>query len=467
MDHGTDTRCYRNRILRPVLLVAAFSIAGGTALALESGVHVLYGRDYLAEFNAKYLTEGTVLDSCKLCHGSYPLSYARNSFGLDFADAEIGNHTFNEILESADSDGDGFSNLREIYARSLPGSFLSTPPESGPALSFMPEDGEGNVSVNREVTISTDGSADIRFAVDPGTFTLTVADPDAVSAAVQATTCADGGVVLVQDVEYNASGTEARFKPVCDLAYATAYTAEIQRLSGGDPPVPGETTRWTFTTVAQTPDSDGDGVPDGEDDYPNDEKKATPPTARGTGKILVDACGNAGIALTDCPALAEAEGISDIYPQLNRRGKPFGFDFPDGLVRYTLTGLTPGATVEVAVSFPSGVPPGSRVYKVDADGFQEVLDAVVHGNRVLVTLTDGGSGDADGVANGVIVDPIGVAVPAAGAGSIEGSSTAPGSGGCSMAGSGGGPREVLGSFGLIVLAGLVLALMRRKTERGA
>lgn len=181
----------------------------------------------------------------------------------------------------------------------------------------------------------------------------------------------------------------------------------------------------------------------------------------------MDACGNAGIALAQCADLVRAEGISDMYPQFNRKGKPFGFEFPDGLVQYTLTGLTPGATVTVTVNFPSGVPHGSRVFKVDADGFRQVLDAVVDGDRVTVTVTDGGSGDADGVANGVIVDPIGVAVPAAGSGSIDLTGSASAGSGCSVALSGGAGKEAPGSLILIALAGGALALMRRKTKRGA
>ena len=101
----------------------------------------------------------------------------------------------------------------------------------------------------------------------------------------------------------------------------------------------------------------------------------------------------------------------------------------------------------------------------DSMGFQE-LPAAISGNRVTLTLTDGGAGDADFQANGVIVDPVGVAVPiAAGDGSVDMSTDAAG-GGCSVAGAGGGWMEAAGSYGLLFLVWFGLALRRRKPETG-
>ncbi|HZD54748.1 MAG TPA: choice-of-anchor U domain-containing protein, partial [Candidatus Aquicultoraceae bacterium] len=276
-----------------------------------------------------------------------------------------------------------------------------------PDVSLMPANGADNVYIGTVVTVSTDGSEDIRSVVDPGTFTLASTDPVAVSSVAEAGTCAGGAAVPVAEPAYNATFTEVSFTLLCTLASETTYSASIQRVPAGNPPVPGETISWTFTTSPWCPDSDGDGVDDCHDVPPDDNCKATPPSAKGTGKFLVDAYGNAGNGLMQCFALWQVEGIPDTFPQLNRKGKPFGADFPDGVVRYAVKGVAPGATVTVAVSFPSGVPPGSRVFKVDEDGFHPYLGAVVVGDRVVVTLTDGGDGDADGVADGVIVDPIG------------------------------------------------------------
>ncbi|MEJ5376033.1 MAG: hypothetical protein WHX93_05600 [bacterium] len=79
---------------------------------------------YLTQFNSKYNTSRTAVDSCSLCHTRTP---SVNTFGSDFANPSIGNHTFNAALEAKDSDGDGFSNLSEINARTFPGDPSSKP----------------------------------------------------------------------------------------------------------------------------------------------------------------------------------------------------------------------------------------------------------------------------------------------------------------------------------------------------
>jgi hypothetical protein len=128
--------------------------------------------------------------------------------------------------------------------------------------------------------------------------------------------------------------------------------------------------------------------------------------------------------------------------------------------------VAPGGTATVKITFPSGIPAGSKVYKVGPAGFQEFAGATIQGNTVTLTLTDGGAGDSDGVANGVIVDPVGVAAPvASGTGSID-LSSASGGGGCSVAvrtGSGGSYID-----GTLILAGLGLTVwgIRIRRRRG-
>ena len=87
--------------------------------------------NYLAQFNAKYGTTGTALDTCILCHG---LSGPPNDpYGSDFAASSKGNHSFNKTLEDLDSDGDGFTNIVEINARTFPGNKNSKPATSDTA----------------------------------------------------------------------------------------------------------------------------------------------------------------------------------------------------------------------------------------------------------------------------------------------------------------------------------------------
>jgi hypothetical protein len=547
MESEIDKRNYKNWILQAALVVLFLTFGGTGGLAYEW---------YLWDFNGTYGTDLTDLDTCKLCHPSYPLSHARNSFGSDYARDTLGNHTFNQALEDWDSDEDGFTNIQEIRALTFPGDPASKPPPgptldalsiSGPAsvnegetVSFeasaswsdgstttesadwtvspetfatisasgqltamevtsdqevtvsatfhgatstkavtilnvpgdvpplpsdsillKPEDGAVNVPVTAVVVASLNGPEDIAEIVNDNTFSLSVVGSERSTCMEKVDpNCIADGIVL-GTIDYNDSHTEATFTPLYKLANATAYTATVRPATGTQQPVLAEPVSSTFTTIAKTPDSDGDGVDDGEDDHPHDNRRATPPCVRGSGKFLVYAFGNAGIAL------AGAEGVSDMFPQFKRQGKPFGFSFPDGLVRYTLRGVNPGGSVEITITFPSGTPHGSKVFRVDGNGFREWTKAVVNGNSVTVTLTDGGEFDADGMVNGEIVDPIGVAVPDDAGGSVDVSSTVSAAGGCSVAGSGGGWEEAFGSFGLIALIWLGLALRRRKPGIGA
>ena len=149
-------------------------------------------------------------------------------------------------------------------------------------------------------------------------------------------------------------------------------------------------------------DSDGDGVPDGDDDNPADATIATPLTTTGTGKITVAASGGA--------FLTNVHTISDLA--VNQAGKPTGYEFPDGLVSFRVNGVATGGTTTVILTFPNSA--GSKYYTVDSNGFYEFTGAVVVGNTVTLTLTDNGSrdgGDSNGIANdGVIDEPGGVAV---------------------------------------------------------
>lgn len=75
----------------------------------------------LDNFTATYpSTAGTALDSCSTCHTSVP---ALNAYG---SAVRAGGMNFAGI-EGLDSDGDGFSNLQEIRALTLPGSSSSRP----------------------------------------------------------------------------------------------------------------------------------------------------------------------------------------------------------------------------------------------------------------------------------------------------------------------------------------------------
>ncbi len=95
---------------------------------------------------------------------------------------------------------------------------------------------------------------------------------------------------------------------------------------------------------------------------------------------------------------------------------PNGVSFPFGVVSLQLTGGQPGERATVEMTYPQALPANAQYYKYGktADNNQDhwyvYPNASISGNKVILTLTDGQTGDDDLQANGVIRDPGGVAV---------------------------------------------------------
>ncbi len=149
-------------------------------------------------------------------------------------------------------------------------------------------------------------------------------------------------------------------------------------------------------------DSDGDGIMDDQDLSPSDAAVATPSSATGTGLITIEAAGG---------ALANVQALTADDASLNQDNRPEGAQFPHGVVGFTVTGLAAGQGINVTLTFPQTLDSEAVYYKIGSNGFYEYDQAVISGNTVVLTLVDGGAGDADGLSNGVIVDPGAVTIP--------------------------------------------------------
>src|SRR5688572_22467211 len=81
--------------------------------------------EWNSQFNAKYGTSGSKLDSCNTCHqkGAGPSAETLNPYGADFGK---NNHDF-AVIEPNDSDGDGVTNIDEIKGGSFPGDPADKP----------------------------------------------------------------------------------------------------------------------------------------------------------------------------------------------------------------------------------------------------------------------------------------------------------------------------------------------------
>ena len=88
------------------------------------------------------------------------------------------------------------------------------------------------------------------------------------------------------------------------------------------------------------------------------------------------------------------------------------YDYPLGLTDLSITGCAPGASVDLRLQHAQALPAGALVRKFGLVGGQAqwYTHGSAAGDTVSASLTDGGAGDDDGAVNGVIRDPVGVAV---------------------------------------------------------
>jgi hypothetical protein len=128
-----------------------------------------------------------------------------------------------------------------------------------------------------------------------------------------------------------------------------------------------------------------------------------------------------------------------------------------GLVGFKLYLPDGVATTSVTLHFSKKVPQDAKLYKYNLDSGWQVYENAVfasNGKSVTLVLTDGGPGDEDGIVNGVIVDPSGVAYPDSTTSADDSLTTGATSGG-GGSGGGGGCFISTGADGLGLLGTIV------------
>lgn len=91
---------------------------------------------------------------------------------------------------------------------------------------------------------------------------------------------------------------------------------------------------------------------------------------------------------------------------------PANFDFPYGVFEFRAEECDVGATIEIVLQFPQALPSDTQHWKLINGTWVDWTDRVsIVGNKITFSITDGGEGDTDGEANGVIVDPSGPGTP--------------------------------------------------------
>ena len=166
---------------------------------------------------------------------------------------------------------------------------------------------------------------------------------------------------------------------------------------------------YTFTTAADVHvDVNANGVPDEfEPDLSDLDGDGQNDNDQPLMRVLKT---NAGEALLGLKAV---EGVSKInrFTQIDPAGI---IDLPRPVLPYGLMSLNVnldqiGGTARFELYLPENPDESARWYKYDPINGWYVFPVRIIAGKYLLEIVDGGFGDADGVANGTIVDPIGLA----------------------------------------------------------
>lgn len=113
---------------------------------------------------------------------------------------------------------------------------------------------------------------------------------------------------------------------------------------------------------------------------------------------------DSGCTFSPDPQFLDANSISPAAPN--------NLQFPLGVAAFTVIGCANGAQLDITLDYEETLPSNATVWKTDP--WRQLTTATLNTTMISYSIIDGGPNDADGVENGIIVDPVGVAVPSAG-----------------------------------------------------
>ncbi len=250
-----------------------------------------------------------------------------------------------------------------------------------------------------------------------------------------ATDIVDGAVTPINDAPAlfaNGSATIVTFSATDALGNTSTGSAMVTvtdpAATGNNAPAPSgngltiaQALALGFDPNAATVDADGDGIPDavevGDPANPYDQDGDGLIDAFETGANTLDASIAAGLPVASGTVNISSPGqvVSNVAFSPSGAGQPAGISFPFGVVSYN-TSVSVGASQAITLSFSNALPANLELYKVDNAGAYSLIPkgagvdqwVQINGNSIVLTLLDGGLFDLDRVANGMIVDPVGV-----------------------------------------------------------
>jgi len=301
---------------------------------------------------------------------------------------------------SGDLDGDGISNIDEYNLGTAPNHY------------------EGNLSPNPPVLLMPDNGAVV--GLTPRLETDQFDDPNANDShgktRWQISRTFDG--VVVFDVTTSNSLT-AIVIPSLILEEDTEYEWQVMFIDNHD-----SGSNWSdvgyFTTEFNGLDSNANGIRDDQETDPTldmDEDGIPDIQQDDIKNVIVEGGSNQiGISIRDAAGVQtiealESEGLADLQSYASSVGQPA--NLPYGLISFRLLVDQPGAEVVITLHLSDPAPAGSTWLKFDPVeevwyDYSAYTAFSADRKKSYLTLQDGGFGDADGIANGIIVDPLGL-----------------------------------------------------------
>ncbi len=202
-------------------------------------------------------------------------------------------------------------------------------------------------------------------------------------------------------------------------------------------------------------DSDGDGMPDAQEAGQDMDGDGVDDALSAAVATWSHADGRYALILDGAGALARVQALDT---QSAHVADPASYRRLSDMISFRIQGLMAGAEARVHLVTPHRLPADATWMKWNAAGLWEDVGVPVSldaaGTGLHIVLTDGGVGDEDGMANGVIEDPGMLAAPQSGPSSAPAPAAGGGGGGCLLG------MTAQAYPGMLLLLGVLLALMR-------
>jgi hypothetical protein len=215
--------------------------------------------------------------------------------------------------------------------------------------------------------------------------------------------------------------------PKLILKDETDYTWQARHYDNHGAPSQWSASR-SFTTQADPEDTNDNGIPDeqevttpsdldGDGNWDSDQNTIKCVKTGENQSLGISFKGSSTVVGIESVSAENEEGASTHAAEVSSPNY-----FPFGLINFKLIMDQPGDEAEITIFFSEPAPQDGRWFKYDPieatwTDYSTQTDFSTDRYSVTLYIEDGGEGDADGIANGIIVDPSGIGISASSSGS--------------------------------------------------